>query len=112
MKASERLDKSIELKKDKLWYLEHRHLKNSEHNKNINDKLIERTKELIETKIEGCGEKFMWPYILNDERICGNIEDLKHGGNIPLCDKCQNKIKEANKILYDINVLEDEANGK
>ena len=37
----------------------------------------------------GCGKEFMWINYLNDKRICGKIEDLKHSDHIILCPQCQ-----------------------
>jgi phage FluMu protein Com len=36
-----------------------------------------------------CGKEFMWIESMNDKRICGRIEDLKHSDNILLCPECQ-----------------------
>ena len=38
---------------------------------------------------QGCGKEFMYIPFLNDKRICGQIEDLKHSDNILLCPSCQ-----------------------
>ena len=42
---------------------------------------------------EGCREEFMWIKYLNDKRICGQIEDLKHSNHIILCFKCKAKLE-------------------
>ena len=46
-------------------------------------------------KAKGCGKEFMYIKYLNDKRICGQMEDLKHGWNILLCDDCKNKEEES-----------------
>ena len=38
---------------------------------------------------KGCGKEFVWIPYLNDKRICGQIEDLKHIDHILLCPKCK-----------------------
>ena len=45
----------------------------------------------------GCGKEFIWIEYLNDKRICGQIEDLKHSDNIILCPECKKLALEENK---------------
>ena len=44
---------------------------------------------------QGCGKEFMWIKHLNDKRVCGQFEDLKHSDHIILCPDCatENKSK-------------------
>lgn len=43
---------------------------------------------------KGCGKKFIWINYLNDERICGKFEDLKHSEHIILCSICEAKLQQ------------------
>jgi len=40
---------------------------------------------------KGCGKEFTY---LNNKKICGQIEDLKHSDNILLCDECKENRRE------------------
>ncbi len=44
---------------------------------------------------KGCGKEFMYLAYLNDKRICGQMEDLKHSDHIILCPECSEKDKQA-----------------
>lgn len=57
---------------------------------------------IVSQEKKGCGKEFMWISALNDKRICGQMEDLKHSDHIILCPECRNQEK---------NVTEDK-NGK
>jgi hypothetical protein len=54
--------------------------------------------------MKGCGKRFMWIKYLNDERICGQIEDLKHSDHIILCPECSDNSKTKPIILDDNEV--------
>lgn len=43
---------------------------------------------------KGCGKEFMWIKSLNDKRICGQMEDLKHSDHIIFCPECANGGKQ------------------
>ena len=56
--------------------------------------ILKILKARIQGSDKGCGKDFMYISSLNDRRICGQIEDLKHSDNILLCDKCKQSYKE------------------
>lgn len=50
-------------------------------------------KEMIKETEKGCGEEFIYNIYLNEIRICGRIEDLKHSEHIIYCPICQAKLE-------------------
>ena len=42
----------------------------------------------------GCGKKFLWISSIQDYRICGRMEDLKHSNHIILCPICR-RVKDS-----------------
>ncbi len=49
---------------------------------------------------KGCGKEFMWIESLNDKRICGQMEDLKHSNHILLCKSCKKKTGTCKKCEH------------
>jgi transcriptional regulator of met regulon len=48
-------------------------------------------KQDYEKILKGCGKSFTYLKVMDDERVCGQIEDLKHSYNIILCPSCSAK---------------------
>jgi len=49
----------------------------------------------------GCMKEFVYISSLNDMRVCGQMEDLKHSDNIILCPSCQASRQKAIDIFKD-----------
>ena len=56
-------------------------------------RMIKRTEELE----RGCKREFRWIHTLDNYKICGQIEDLKHSDSIILCHECEIRLDERKK---------------